>query len=85
MMELNERAYVATIDSGVIYEYRGGNTFMNVKTGVTGEVPDDVAQANFYIPLRLNAVLMDRPELLPLVKELGLSVVKESGEGLGHE
>lgn len=66
------KTFVSAKGTGVVYEYLGGNNFRNLQTGEDGEVPTEVAQSYFYIPVVLNYLTNLNPNLLMLVESLGL-------------
>lgn len=65
-------AVVRNIQNNQLYKYIGGNTFINVITGKSGEVPDEVAKRIFKISLPATDILNKYPNVELLIKELEL-------------
>jgi hypothetical protein len=65
-------AVVRNTQNNQFYKYIGGNTFVNIITGKSGEVPDDVAKRIFKINLSATDILNKYPNVELLIKELEL-------------
>lgn len=70
-------AVVRNIQNNQFYKYIGGNTFVNIITGKSGEVPDDVAKRIFKINLPATDILNKYPNVEELIKKLELVVEKQ--------
>ena len=58
-----------------IYEYQGGTTYKNIFTGKVGNVDDETAAKVFKLPVNLNLLVKKNPEVLDLIKNLGLKAL----------
>jgi hypothetical protein len=65
-------AVVRNIQNNQFYKYVGGSTYINVITGKSGEVPDDVAKRIFKINLDATDMFNKYPNVELLIKELEL-------------
>jgi hypothetical protein len=65
-------AVVRNIQNNQLYKYVGGSTYINVITGKSGEVADDVAKRIFKINLVATDILNKYPNVELLIKELEL-------------
>jgi hypothetical protein len=65
-------AVVRNTQNNQFYKYIGGNTFVNIITGKSGEVPDEVAKRIFKINLSATDILNKYPTVELLIKELEL-------------
>lgn len=65
-------AVVRNVQNNQLYKYVGGTTYINVMTGKSGEVPDDVAKRIFKINLAATDILNKYPNVELLIKELEL-------------
>lgn len=65
-------AVVRNIQNNQLYKYIGGTTYVNVITGKSGEVADDVAKRIFKINLAATDMLNKYPNVELLIKELEL-------------
>jgi hypothetical protein len=65
-------AVVRNIQNNQLYKYVGGTTYINVITGRSGEVADDVAKRIFKINLDATDILNKYPNVELLIKELEL-------------
>lgn len=65
-------AVVRNTQNNQLYKYVGGTTYINVITGKTGEVSDDVAKRIFVINLPATDVLNKYPNVEYLIKKLEL-------------
>lgn len=60
--------------TGEIYDFLGGNDFVNLRTKVKGTVPTETAQKIFKIQPELTVLFNDYPNLKELVGKLNLKV-----------
>lgn len=65
-------AVVRNIQNNQLYKYIGGKTYVNMITGKSGEVADDVAKRIFKINLSATDILNRYPFVELLIKELEL-------------
>lgn len=62
-----------------LYYFMGGNKFRNIRSGVEGEVSDEVAQRSFAINLEATALIGEYPMICDLIKTLNLKMGKDVG------
>lgn len=67
---------VRNIKSNDLYEFCGGNTFKNLRTGATGEVSDEVARKSFVINVEATMILDEFPIVKELISKLNLKFQK---------
>ena len=67
-------AIVRNIKTNDIYQYKGENIFVNLRTGVSGFVPTEKAQAAFRINIPLTEMINNNPEILSLITKLKLII-----------
>lgn len=72
-MNKNE-AIVRHIKTNEVYRYLGNNVFLNLRTQVQGNVPDDVAQKIFNINMPLTIALSENPNIEKLIYSLQLKI-----------
>ena len=65
---------VRNIQNNQIYGHIGDNKYINLVTGVEGEVPDDMAKKIFKINLQATKIVHDFPVIQTLISELGLTI-----------
>lgn len=65
-------AVVRNIQNNHLYKYVGGTTYINIITGISGQVADDVAKRIFKINLDATDILNKYPNVELLIKELEL-------------
>jgi hypothetical protein len=68
-------AVVRNIQNNQLYKYLGGTTYVNVMTGKSGEVPDELAKKIFKINLGATDILNRYPNVEKLIKELDLIAI----------
>jgi len=61
-------------NNNFIYAYMGGETFLNVTTGVSKYIPLKDAKSLFVIPITLNKMVEKNPTIIDLVERLGLKL-----------
>ena len=69
-------AIVRNIQNGDLYRFFGGNTYMNLRTGVKGEMPPDIAQQVLKINLEATEIINKFPIVEDLIKTLNLKFDK---------
>lgn len=69
-------AVVRNVQNNQLYKYIGGTTYVNVITGKSGEVSDDIAKRIFKINLAATDMLNKYPNVELLIKELQLITEK---------
>jgi hypothetical protein len=60
-----------------IYQWNGDEemrNFTNLTTGVTGDIPNELASKAFIIPVMLNKMANENPILLEMIKTLNLEL-----------
>jgi len=62
------------IQNNQLYGHIGGNKYMNLVTGVEGEVSDEVAKKIFKINLQATKIIEDFPVIKKLISEIGLTI-----------
>ena len=70
-------AVVRNVQNNQLYKYVGGTTYINVITGRSGEVPDDVAKRIFKINLGATSILNKYPNVEELINRLELIISAE--------
>jgi hypothetical protein len=65
---------VRNIQNNQLYGHLGDNKYINLVTGVEGEVPDDMAKKIFKINLQATKIVYDFPVIETLISELGLTI-----------
>tara|TARA_R110002126_G_scaffold66582_2_gene169207 strand:- start:851 stop:1075 length:225 start_codon:yes stop_codon:yes gene_type:complete len=70
-------AVVRNVQNNQLYKYVGGTTYINVITGRSGEVPDDVAKRIFKINLSATDMLNKYPNVEELINRLELIISVE--------
>jgi|688.fasta_scaffold178663_2 hypothetical protein len=73
-------AVVRNIQNNQLYKYLGGTTYVNVMTGKSGEVPDELAKKIFKINLAATDILNKYPNIELLIKELELLIENKNQE-----
>lgn len=68
----NIHPIVRHIKTGIFYKWEGGNKYTNLCTGISGEVPDEVAKKIFRINLPLTIMAGKNPLIEDLIKGLNL-------------
>ena len=71
-------AVVRNIQNNQLYKYVGGTTYVNVITGKSGEVPNDVAKRIFKINLSATDILNKYPNVGLLIEKLEL--ISDAGQ-----
>jgi hypothetical protein len=74
---MNHFAVVRNIQNNQLYKYVGGNTFINIITGKSGEVTDEVAKRIFKINLPSTDILNKYPNIEELIKKLELTIEQQ--------
>lgn len=67
---------VRHIKTNDLYRFLGGNKFRNLRTGVEGEVSDEVAQKVFKINLEATELINEYPLLEKLIRAIDLKIEK---------
>lgn len=62
------------IQNNQLYGHIGGNKYVNLISGVVGEVPEDLANKYFKINLQATKIIQDFPEIQTLISKLGLTI-----------
>lgn len=62
------------IYSNDLYQYLGGNTFRNIRTGAEGELDQPTAAANLKINIEATTLLNKYPVCLELIQKLNLKM-----------
>jgi len=70
-------AVVRNIQNNQLYKYVGGTTYINIITGRSGEVADDVAKRIFKINLGATDMLNKYPNVEELINRLELIISAE--------
>lgn len=55
-----------------IYFFNGGNSFTNIRTGISGEVSDSAATQTFRINPELSILLNEYPMITKLINKMDL-------------
>lgn len=76
----NKLAVVRHKQTNDLYYFIGGNKFRNIRSGVEGEVPDEVAQRSFAINLEATVLINEHPMICELIKVLNLKMDKNGVE-----
>jgi hypothetical protein len=69
-------AIVRNIKTNDLYEYLGGNKFLNLRTGQHGEVSDEAAKKTFKINIDATLIINEFPIVKDLIKTLNLKIEK---------
>ena len=59
-----------------IYVTYDGGTYVNATTGISGTVTEEQAKNTFAIPVELNSMIEQNPNVLKLITSLSLSLEK---------
>lgn len=62
------------IQNNQLYGHIGGNKYVNLITGIEGEVPEDLAKKVFKINLQATKIIQDFPDVKMLISKLGLTI-----------
>lgn len=62
------------IQNNQLYGHLGGNKYINIMTGVEGEVSEDMAKKIFKINLQATKMLNDFPVIQTLISKIGLTI-----------
>jgi hypothetical protein len=73
-------AIVRNTQTSHFYKWEGGNKFTNIVTGVSGEIPDDLAKKYLKINLEATVIFSEYPMVEEMVKRLGLISDKTTTE-----
>ena len=68
---------VGSDTTGDLYRDLGNGNYRNIRTGVSGEVPDDIAGKIFVINLEMTALCNKFGNVEKLIKGLGLRLQKD--------
>jgi hypothetical protein len=71
---------VRNIQNSTFYKHLHGNYYVNLKTGVSGEIPEEVAKKIFKINLEATVIFSEYPMVEEMVKRLGLISDKTTTE-----
>jgi hypothetical protein len=71
-------AVVRNTQNNQLYKYIGGTTYVNILTGKSGEVTDDVAKRIFKINLDATDILNKYPNVELLIEKLEL--ISDAGQ-----
>lgn len=74
---MNHFAVVRNVQNNQLYKYIGGETYINIMTGKSGEVNDDVAKRIFKINLPSTDILNKYPNVEELIKKLELVIEQQ--------
>lgn len=67
---------VRNIKNSNLYKYLGENKYENVRTGVSGEIPEETARESLRFNLEATTILNEYPEIQNLIKRLNLKFEK---------
>lgn len=67
---------VRNIKTNDLYEYQGGDRFVNLRTGASGDVDPEKAASNFRFNLEATEIFNEYPLAKDLVAKLGLIAEK---------
>lgn len=70
------KAIVVNKQNRNIYVTYDGSSYVNVTTGISGTVTEDQAKNTFAIPVHLNSMIEQNPNVLKLISKLNLSLEK---------
>lgn len=70
------KAIVVNKQNRNIYVTYDGATYVNATTGVSGTVTEEQAKNTFAIPVELNSIIEQNPNVLKLISKLNLSLEK---------
>lgn len=62
------------VQNNQLYAHMGDNRYVNLITGIEGEVPEDMAKKVFKINLQATKMMHDFPSIQTLVSKLGLTI-----------
>jgi hypothetical protein len=62
------------IQNNQLYGHIGGIRYVNLITGVEGDVPENLAKKIFKINLQATKIINDYPEIKNLISSLGLTI-----------
>lgn len=62
------------IQNNQLYAHMGDNRYVNLITGIEGEVSEDMAKKVFKINLQATKMMHDFPSIQNLVSKLGLTI-----------
>lgn len=62
------------IQNNDLYQYLGGNTFKNIRTGAQGEIPGELAQSTLKVNVEATQLLHDYPVLEEMIQKLNLKL-----------
>ncbi len=62
------------IQNNQLYAHMGNNRYVNLITGIEGEVSEDMAKKVFKINLQATKMMHDFPSIQNLVSKLGLTI-----------
>lgn len=70
-------AIVRNIQTNDLYRFHGGNKFTNLRTGVSGDIPTEIAQSVLKINLEATEIFNEYPEVEKMIGVLGLKFEQE--------
>jgi hypothetical protein len=68
----NKTAILRNIKTDVLYRHISGTTYRNIATGVSGEIPDEIASKHLVINTELSLMLNKNCQIERLIEGLGL-------------
>lgn len=72
MLDSNVKAVVRNIQNNDLYVHVDGNNFRNLRTGMVGNVSDEIAQKVFKINMPATLILAENPLVEELINKLNL-------------
>lgn len=57
-----------------IYEHHGGTSYTNLTTQKQGDIPDELASKVFVVPVSLNSICNEYPNVLMLIEKFSLKL-----------
>jgi hypothetical protein len=64
------------IQTNDLYAYQGGNSFKNLRTGVTGELEEEKAREFLKVNMEATTILNEYPIVQDLIQQLNLKMEK---------
>lgn len=75
-LDSDVRAVVRNVQNNDLYVHLFGNKFRNIRTGVVGEVSDEVAKKVFRINMEMTEIISKYPNIELLISKLQLKIKK---------
>jgi hypothetical protein len=69
-------AIVRNIQTNDLYKFNGGNSYTNLRTGVSGEIKEELAQKILKINMEATTIISEFPMVGELINKLNLKIQK---------